>query len=103
SFFVNGSTAESKEYALLAISMGAYPACRFITDADISGGRRSFVAAASLITVAGLLATVWALVTQWDHPHGKPMVFGSFDAAGNYFLQLLGLLILAVVLFGKLP
>ena len=102
STFANGITAQPSECVLLGLSLAAYMACRSVTASDIAGARWSLVAVAGLIVCAGTLATTWALVDQWDHPHGKPMVFGFSNAAGSYFLQLAGFLIFALVTTDRL-
>ena len=39
----NGWTSNAKEYQLIVISLAAYPACRFISRADIAAGRVAFI------------------------------------------------------------
>ena len=101
SFAFNGQSSNTKECELLALSLSAYPACRLITETDLTIGRPSFIAVSSLIVVLGTVATGFAVFQQWDDPHGKPFVFG-FDAAPTYFLQSLSFLILAGVTVGNL-
>ncbi len=96
SFALNGQSSNTKESALLALSLAAYPACRFVTEIDLIKGRPSFLAVSSVIVVLGAIATAVAVFQQWDDQHGKPLVFG-FDAAPANFLLSLGFLILAVV------
>ena len=47
----NGVTAEPKEYALLILTLSAYPACRFIRAGDLTRGRDAFV---GFLSVPGL-------------------------------------------------
>ncbi|MDO9563133.1 MAG: O-antigen ligase family protein [Bradyrhizobium sp.] len=97
----NGWTSNAKEYALIVVSLAAYPACRFISRADIAAGRASFIRATGTIVVLGSIVTAAALWQQWNDPHGKPLVFG-FDAAGTYFLGSLCFLIIALATSGRL-
>lgn len=93
SFALNGATANSKESALLVLSLAAYPACRLAPE----GNRAIFLWITTAIVLIGTAATATALVEQWHHPHGKPYVFGQFDAAPIEFLTSLGFVIVAVV------
>jgi O-Antigen ligase len=101
SFALNGWTSNAKEYALLVLSLAAYPACRFVSLADIVSGRSAFILVTSAIVLLGTIATAEALWQQWDDQHGKPFVFG-FDAAGVYFLISLSFLVIALVTAGQL-
>jgi hypothetical protein len=97
----NGWTSNAKEYALFFLSLSAYPACRFVTRADIVSSRHSFIWATGTIVLLGTAVTAIALWQQWDDQHGKPYVFG-FDAAGTYFLGSLCFLVIALVTAGGL-
>jgi hypothetical protein len=99
SFLLNGGSSNAKEGLLLAISLAAYPAGRLVTGADLAVIKPSFLFSIGLIVALGTAATAIALVQQWDHQHGKPIVFGfdASDAAPGNFLQSLSLLILAAV------
>jgi hypothetical protein len=101
SFALNGWTSNAKEYALLVLSLAAYPACRFVSLADIVSGRSAFILVTSAIVLLGTIATAEALWQQWGDQHGKPFVFG-FDAAGVYFLGSLSFLVIALVTAGQL-
>jgi hypothetical protein len=101
SFALNGWTSNAKEYALLVLSLAAYPACRFVSLADIVSGRSAFILVTSAIVLLGTIATAEALWQQWGDQHGKPFVFG-FDAAGVYFLGSLSFLVIALVTGGQL-
>jgi hypothetical protein len=101
SVVANGLTAQPKEYALLILSLSAYPACRFIRAGDLVGGRHGFVIVQSVLVAVGVAVTVTALIGQWNDPHGKPLVFG-FDGAATYFLQSLAFLVFAILMLGKL-
>jgi hypothetical protein len=93
---LNGWTSNAKEYELIVVSLAAYPACRFISRADIAAGRGAFIWATGIIVALGTVVTAAALWQQWNDQHGKPFVFG-FDAAGTYFLGSLCFLIIALV------
>jgi hypothetical protein len=97
----NGWTSDAKEYELLALSLAAYPACRFISRSDIILSASSFTLATTTIVALGTIVTTVALAEQWNDEHGKPIVFGQ-DAAGTHFLGLLAVLIIALVTTGKL-
>jgi O-antigen ligase/polysaccharide polymerase Wzy-like membrane protein len=101
SFVFNGWTSTSREYELLVLSLAAYPACRFVSRADMFSGLSSFIFTTGLIVLLGTIATSVALWQQWDDQHGKPFVFG-FDAAGTYFLGSLSFLVIALVTAGRL-
>jgi O-antigen ligase len=101
SVVANGLTAQPKEYALLILSLSAYPACRFIRAGDLVDGRHGFVILQSMLVAVGVAVTVTALIGQWNDPHGKPLVFG-FDGAATYFLQSLAFLVFAILMLGKL-
>jgi hypothetical protein len=96
---INGWTANAKEYQLLALSLAAYPACRFISRADLLAGRYPFIWVTGIIALLGTLATGTALWQQWTGAQFKPFVFG-FDAAGTYFLGSLGFFVIALVSAG---
>jgi hypothetical protein len=101
SFVFNGWTSNVKEYVLLVLSLAAYPACRFVSRADIVSGRYPFVWTTSIIVLLGSIATAAAL---WQHQvdHlGKTFVFG-FGAAATDFLGSLCFLIIALVTTGRL-
>jgi hypothetical protein len=101
SFVFNGWTSTAREYELLVLSLAAYPACRFVSRADMFCGLSSFIFMTGLIVLLGTIATTVALWQQWDDQHGKPFVFG-FDAAGTYFLGSLSFLVIALVTADKL-
>jgi len=101
SFAFNGWTSDAKEYELLVLSLAAYPACRFISRADIASARSAFIWATGMIAFLGTVVTAVTLWQQWDDQHGKPYVFG-FDAAGTYFLGSLCFLVIVLVTSGRL-
>jgi O-antigen ligase/polysaccharide polymerase Wzy-like membrane protein len=93
SFAVNGVTAP-KEAVLLALSLAAYPAARLgPRQGAISTG---FVIVAGAVVAVGAIVTVVALAGQWNDHHGKPLVFGEYDAAPAQFTITLGFLVLAL-------
>jgi hypothetical protein len=98
---VNGWTSSPREYQLLVLSLAAYPACRFISRADMALGLPSFICTTGAIVLLGSIATMVALWQQWDGQHGKPFVFG-FDAAATHFLGSLSFFVIAVVTSGRL-
>ncbi|MCK1387473.1 hypothetical protein [Bradyrhizobium sp. 21] len=72
SVVVNGRTTTDREYALLALSMAAYPAFRAVGHRfDLS--RFSYVTAA--IVLVGTLLTAWAVVYDRSGEY-KPLVLG---------------------------
>lgn len=83
--------ADRKEVVLLTLSVAAYPAGRLSGSDILSRGALSVVIP---VLIAGTFATAIALVAQWSAPHGKPLVFGQFDAAPAQFTMLLATLIL---------
>jgi hypothetical protein len=93
SFAANGVTAP-KEALLLGLSLAAYPAARL--------GPRSGAISTGFIVVTGAVVTISAIVTvvalldQWNDNHGKPLVFGEYDAAPAQFTIALGFLVLAL-------
>ncbi|WP_454628598.1 O-antigen ligase family protein [Bradyrhizobium cenepequi] len=89
----NGIGAEPKELCLLVLTLTAYPAAR------LNGGHffpmRGLLIVAGAIVAAGTMATIPALLAQWSG-HGKPMVFGQFDAAPAQFTILLGFIMVVL-------
>jgi hypothetical protein len=96
-FALNGM-ALTKEAGLLALSLAAYPACRFL---PIGRLRPSFALVTGIIVAVGSIVTASALYAQWNDHHGKPFVLG-FDHAPTVFLTSLGFLLIAVVTTTKL-
>ena len=96
SFLLNGSTSDAREYALLAVSLAAYPACRLISRADMVSGRWPFIWFTGIVALLGTIVTAVALAQQWHDQHGKPYVFGQ-DAGGTYFLGSLCFFIIALI------
>jgi hypothetical protein len=101
SFLLNGSTSNAREYALLVVSLAAYPACRLISHTDIVSARWPFIWFTGSIALLGTIVTAVALAQQWHDQHGKPYVFG-YDAGGTYFLGSLCFFIIALVTSGRL-
>jgi hypothetical protein len=93
---VFGAGSDWKEFSLLIVSLMAYPAVRAIPSGLLT---RDFIATTGTIVAVGAAATAAALVNQWYHPHGKPFVFGYFDAAATQFSFVLGLLVIALASF----
>lgn len=99
SFVVNG-VSDAKELALLCATLAAYAAGRLAPARDARRG--AIVIGASVLAVA-MPVTIVALVGQWSNPHGKPLVFGEFDAAATQFAILLGIVMIAAVTSDRLP
>lgn len=81
-----------KEEALLILTLAAYPAAR------LSGvaGRGMFVVL-GIVGCLGLSSIISALQAQWGDPHGKPLVFGLFDAAPAQVFICFALLLMGMV------
>jgi hypothetical protein len=93
SFAVNG-VAAPREAALLGLSLAAYPAARLgPRQGAISTG---FIVVTGAVVAVGAIVTVIALAGQWNDHHGKPLVFGEYDAAPAQFTITLGFLVLAL-------
>jgi hypothetical protein len=92
-FLINGKTTDLREVILLILTLAAYPALRVAPVCD----KRVFLWITGAIVAVGTTATVFALIQQWDNHHGKPFVFGVFDAAPIQFLTSLGFALLAAV------
>jgi len=86
----------TSEYALLALTLAGYVACRPIDGESLVKIRSAFERMTCFIVLLGAVSTAAHLYTQWDGPPGKPLVFG-FNAAGTYFTAGLGFLIIALV------
>lgn len=99
SIAVNGVPDDSKDVVLLALSLAAYPAAR-VSGRDLFAG--GTFAATALIALVGAGATAIALAEQWTWNHGKPLVFGVFDAAPTQFAMLLGVPVLMAACSDKL-
>ena len=93
SFAKNGVFADTKELELLALSLAAYPAGRLYAGSGITP---AFIGITAAIVLLGGAVTAVALAGQWNDPHGKPLVFGEFDAAPAQFLMSLGFLVIAL-------
>ena len=84
SVITNGRTTTDREYALLTISLAAYPACRAV------GNRFDhsyFVYITGAIVAAGSLATAWAIVYGQGVEY-KPRVLGFREGATVFSLSL---------------
>jgi hypothetical protein len=97
SFVNNGVISDWKEPVLLTLSLAAYPACRFFASDET---RMPFIWTTAALVFIGTIVTLVFLVSQWSDPHGKPMIFGRFDAAPLQFLISLGFLLIALVCSG---
>lgn len=83
----------SRDAALFALSLLAYPAGRF---APIGTPMRPFLIATAAIVVIGTVIVCWALVVQWNAPHGRPIVFGLAHTQ-TVFLTSLGFILIAII------
>jgi hypothetical protein len=95
SFAINGRTADTKEWAIFAMSLAAYPACRFIHFSQLSDARPAFTWITGIVVSLGAIITAQALFAQWNDMHGKPIVSG-FDVAGTLFLGSLGFFLISL-------
>lgn len=93
SLLLNG-IGDPKEAILLAAALVFYPLGRLVIPAE---ARQGLLVLGSIVATSGCVATAIALVQQWSERHGKPMVFGQFDAAPAQFAMLLGLVLLAAL------
>ena len=96
SVVAHGIGPDRKEFYLLVLSLAAYLAARTIPHSLLN---RGFFLTAGAIVTAGAVATAIALATQWNHPHGKPFVFGYFSAAPAQFTFVLGFLVISLATF----
>lgn len=92
----NGRTADPKEWEIFAVSLAAYPACRFLSIPRLQEARTAFNWTTVIVVALGTIITTQALFTQWNDPHGKPIV-GGFDAAATMFLGSLGFLLISLL------
>src|SRR4029078_3157053 len=83
-------------YALFALTLAGYVACRPIDNESLIGIPSAFERMIAIIVLLGAVSTAAELFNQWDGPPGKPLVFG-FNAAGTYFTAVVGFLIVALV------
>lgn len=88
---VNG-LGPGKEEALLILTLAAYPAARLSGAAG--WGFFAVLSAAGVLGLASIVAALWA---QWGDPHGKPLVFGIFDAAPAQVFICFALLLMGLV------
>jgi hypothetical protein len=90
-FLINGRTADVRETILFGLTLAAYPAARIAPTEN----RAIFIWTTITVVALGTVVTATALVEQWASPHGKPFVFGKFDAAPIQFLTSLGFAVVA--------
>lgn len=98
SHVVNGA-GDVKECALLVMTFALYVAGRVTSGRQARAG---VIVVGGAVIAAGVIATAIALVGQWSAPHGKPLVFGEFDAAPAQFAALFGLVVIAAAASGRL-
>jgi MFS family permease len=96
SFVFNPWATDIREFLLLLISLFAYVACRSISVEQLPTIRAAIKLTAGCVVFLGTVFTGWALVQQWNNPHGHPFVFG-FDAGATNFSYCLGFMILAFI------
>jgi hypothetical protein len=91
SFIKNGNTSNTKEIALLLVTLAAYPAGRVVPgDADL----KPMIGTTAVIVAIGAVVSAVALVKWGDI--GKPLVFGEFASAPTQFTISLTVLLIAV-------
>jgi hypothetical protein len=93
SFLKNG-IGNPKEFALLLITLAAYPVGRTFAGHHLTV---SFVAVTSIVVAMGVVATGIALSEQWNDSRGKPYVFGEFAAAPAQFTISLSILVIGML------
>jgi hypothetical protein len=93
-------TISTKEYLLLVASLAGYVACRPMLAQDAAVVRSAFARITAIIVLVGTVFTAAEILSQWDAPPAKPLVFG-FNAAGTYFMAALGFLVIALVTADK--
>jgi O-antigen ligase/polysaccharide polymerase Wzy-like membrane protein len=91
SFAFNGPIADRNEIVLLVLTLLAYPAARLAPPYR----RATFLWITGVVVTIGTTATLVALAQQWNGRHGKPFVFGEFDAAPIQFLSSAAFFVLA--------
>jgi hypothetical protein len=96
SLLMNGDTAPIKEWLIFAVSLASYVCCRFVGPEALIRIRITYIWVAAPIVAVGAVVTAYALISQWNDPHGKPIVFG-FDAAATHFVSAFGFLTIAMV------
>lgn len=99
SLLLNG-VADTKELALLGATFALYIGGRVTPARD---ARRGVAAVGAAVLVVALPVTIAALIGQWFDHHGKPFVFGEFDAAPAQFATLMGAVVLAIATADRLP
>ncbi|WP_146101411.1 hypothetical protein [Bradyrhizobium sp. AC87j1] len=92
--------SDLKELVLLVVTLTHYGAGRL---APVRDARRGVLTVGAIVVAVGTLATTVALAEQWSDHHGKPYVFGEFDAAPAQFAMLLGVVVIAAVTSDRLP
>ncbi|OSI28341.1 hypothetical protein BST65_09590 [Bradyrhizobium canariense] len=93
SIMING-LPPPKSLSFFALSLAAYPACRFGPQLREPN---AFIALTSIVVLIGTGASAIALISQWNDSHGKPLIFGLFDHAAAAFLFSLAILIISLV------
>ena len=91
SFWMNGAT-DVKEAALLILTLAAYPAARLFAG---TGLKSTFVFASLAIVTIGAFVTTFELINQWNSINDKPLLFGMYEAGGNFVISL-GILLIAL-------
>lgn len=91
SITINGLTSP-KENALLVLTLATYPAARF---SGVAG--RAFFIVVAVVGLLGLACVGVELWRQWGDAHGKPLVFGLYDAAPAQVFLCFALLLMGAV------
>ncbi|MBR0693266.1 O-antigen ligase [Bradyrhizobium lablabi] len=92
SLAVNGFGPNAKEPVLLLITLAAYPAARLSGKLFKLDG---LILVICFVVAVATAATIRDLIAQWDDSHGKPFVFGLFDAAPTQFATAMSFGVLA--------
>ena len=93
---LNGQTTDFREYALLGLSLGAYPAFRMLAINTVEKARSAIIHLAIPVVVVGAFLTAYTLVFEMDDTRGgHPFVLG-FGDAGTQFTFVSSYLIIAL-------
>jgi O-antigen ligase len=95
SFVLNLWLTDLREVILLSFTITAYLASRSTTIDQLPAIRRGFVWVAGCVALIGASLSLLYLVWQWDDDHGRPLVFGSFEA--TFFTGTFGFWTIALI------
>lgn len=86
--------ASRNETIALALTLAGFVAGRGLSIEDLPGLRSACIITAGVITAIGAVFTAYTLLTQWDAPHGRPIVLG-LPSVANMLAVTLGFLVIA--------